>query len=491
MKRELECSVCQEQFGETNEPKILKCLHSFCKSCLEAWLRQLGGGALTCPTCRQITGCPSNNVSSLPSNLFYKQMVDIVTAYSGQGQEDSPHCGNCDERKSLKFYCADCHHFLCEECARAHKKMKVLKSHDVEEIVKFKPSDARDYARRANVCKKHNDEVRFYCEQCVICICRDCAILDHRDHNIVSLDSGLQKKKSEIENKMQEVQANVLRLKSEKEFLEKQRIRMNKSVQQATEEIHRTAERNMELIRQHEASMAERLMKQKETFDAALANTVTGLDEKLVEIESSLDFGNEILQRNNLPEILNVEEVLEKRFQELMEPCAFNLKVNYSAVKYLANDLSTLKDSLGKLLTTNTEPSLTMVDGMGLTEGEQGENCTFTVITKDSQGNKTHSEIDRVEVYIQSTQTRETVKVNITDSQDGCYKVSYKPEANGEFKVVITVAGEAIKGSPFQLKVKERKGKKKVRWAPGICFYHCFLFWLHFSSCRLQKTHKR
>ena len=474
VKRELECSVCHEQFSETNEPKILKCLHTFCKSCLEAWLRQQTGGTLSCPTCRQITDCSNNDISNLPSNLFYKQMVDIVKAYSGQGHEDSPQCGNCDERKSLKFYCADCNHFLCEECAGAHKKMKALSGHQVKEIGKFKPSDARDYARRANVCKKHNDEVRFYCEQCVICICRDCAILDHRDHSIVSLDNGLQKKKSEIENKMQEVQANVSRLRSVKESLEKQRIKMSKSVEQATDEIHRTAERNIELIRQHEASVTERLMKQKDTFDTAFSNTMAGLGDKLNETVSSLDFGNEVLERNNLPEILNVEEVLEQRFQALMQPCTFSLKVNYSAVKYVSNDLSSLKDSPGKLIATNTEPSSTMVDGMGLTEAVQGENCTFTVITKDSRGNKTHSEIDRVEVCIKSTQTRENVKVNITDSKDGCYKVSYKPEATGEFKVHITVAGEAIKGDPFQLKVKEGKGKTRRPErleSTGICFY--------------------
>ena len=470
VKRELECSVCQEQFSETNEPKILKCLHTFCKSCLEAWLRQKGGGALSCPTCRQITDCPNNDMNSLPSNLFYKQMVDIVKAYSGQGHEDSPECGNCDERKSLKFYCAICNHFLCEDCAVAHRKMKALSGHQVKEIGKFKPSDARDYARRANVCTKHNDEVRFYCEQCVICICRDCAILDHRDHNIVSLDNGLQKKKLEIERKMQEVQLNVPRLRSEKESLEKQRTRMSKSVEQATEEIHRAAESNIKLIRQHEASMTERLMKQKDTFVAEFSNTMTGLDEKLVEIESSLDFGNEVLERNNLPEILNVEEVLEQRFQELMKPCVFNLKVNFSMVKYVANDLSALKHSPGKLLTTNTEPSSTMADGMGLTEGVQGENCTFTVITKDSQGNKTHSEIDRVEVCIQSVQTGKTIKVTIKDSKDGCYKVSYKPEAAGEFNVSITVSGEAINGSPFQLKVRTKaKGIKQTkRELPGI-----------------------
>ena len=185
VKKEIECPVCQEQFSETKDPKILKCFHTFCKSCLEGWLRQQGGVALSCPTCRQITDCPNNNINSLPSNLFYKQMVDIVTAYSGQGgQEDSPHCGNCDERKPLKFYCSECNCFLCEDCAGGHKKWKVLSGHHVKEIGNFKPSDAQDYARRLNVCKQHNDEVRFYCEQCVTCICRDCAILDHEDEGL-------------------------------------------------------------------------------------------------------------------------------------------------------------------------------------------------------------------------------------------------------------------------------------------------------------------
>ena len=462
VQRELECSVCREQFSETNEPKILKCLHTFCKSCLEAWLRQQGGGALSCPTCRQITECPSNNISSLPSNLFYKQIVDIVEAYSGQGQEDSPQCGSCDERKLLKFYCADCNHFLCEDCAGAHKKMKALRSHHVKEIGKFKPTDAREYARRANVCKQHNDEVRFYCEQCVICICRDCAILDHRDHNIISLDKGLKKKKLEIESKMQEVQANVPRLRNERETLEKRRTRMNKSIERATDEIHRTAEHNIELIRQHEAIMTEKLMKQKESYEASFSGTLTDLDNKLMEIESSLGFGNDVLERNNLPEILNVEDVLEQRFQDLLQPGTF-IEVNYSEFKYVANDLSSLRFSPGNVITSNTVPSLTIADGMGLTEATQGEDCTFRVITKDSRGEKTYSEIDRVGVCIRSLKrTNSLLKVNITDPQDGCYKVTYKPEAAGEFSVYVTVSGEAINGSPFQLKVRERlKGKGK------------------------------
>ncbi|KAJ7374742.1 E3 ubiquitin-protein ligase dtx3l [Desmophyllum pertusum] len=139
------------------------------------------------------------------------------------------------------------------------------------------------------------------------------------------------------------------------------------------------------------------------------------------------------------------------------------MKRNYCEVKYVSNDLSSLKDPPGKLFTTNTEPSFSLAEGMGLTEGTQGEDCTFTIITMDSQSRKTYSEIDRVDVDIQSLQAGTALKANVTDTGDGCYKVSYKPEAAGEFNVLITVAREAIKGSPFQLKVKERKlkGRKK------------------------------
>ena len=106
VKKEIECPVCQEQFGANKQPKLLKCLHTFCKSCLDGWLRQHRTGALSCPSCRTVTECPNNDIDSLPSNLFYKQTVEIVEAYTGQ--EEASCCGKCDEQKSLRFYCSNC-----------------------------------------------------------------------------------------------------------------------------------------------------------------------------------------------------------------------------------------------------------------------------------------------------------------------------------------------------------------------------------------------
>ena len=137
--------------------------------------------------------------------------------------------------------------------------------------------------------------------------------MDHDDHKKISLEKGLERKKSVLEDKIREVQANGSRLRNHKESLEKRRLKINDSFDQATKEVHKVAERCINLIRQHEASVTEQLIKQKGTFQVSFVNEMTRLDGKLTEIDNSLEFGEKVLVRNNLPEILNVEKMFERK----------------------------------------------------------------------------------------------------------------------------------------------------------------------------------
>ena len=463
VKKELECPVCQEHFSQINEPKILKCLHTFCKTCLEAWVRQHREGQLSCPTCRQITECPNSNINSLPSNLFYKQMVEIVEAYSGQGEEDSSHCGSCDEKKPLKYYCFECNGFMCDECVGIHKKGKIFSGHHVKDVRNFQSCDVQDYARRANYCTVHIDEMRFYCENCKRCICRDCAILEHQDHNKISLDQGLENIKSEIGIRVHEAQENGSRLRSYKVSLEKRRMKVNGSIEEATKEVKRVAELCISLIRQHETSVTEQLIKQEKAFKYAFDNQMTMLDERLLEIDSTLAFSEEILSRNNLPEILNVKAVLEEKLREVsvpFQPLEATPKLDYSEVKYMQNDVF-LKDAPGKLVTSDTEPLLSVAEGKNLTEGFVGVHGTFTVSTKNAQGQTSYCAIDEVSAKIISLSGQERLEAVVTDLKDGRYSVSYAPITPGKFTVSVEVAGNPIMGSPFTLDVKNKPEIRK------------------------------
>ena len=206
---------------------------------------------------------------------------------------------------------------MCEDCAEAHKKWKTFTDHHIKEIGKFNSSDVQDYARKTNICKKHEDELRYYCDKCKICICRDCAILEHQDHSKISFEQGLEKKKSEIAVKMQEVQVVSCRMRNHKESLEKQRVRVENSIDRATNEVRRVAKHFISLIQQHESSMTEELLRRRQSLQTEVSTQMSSVDEKLVDINGSLEFCNDILERNNLPEILNVK----KHWNEGLKNC--------------------------------------------------------------------------------------------------------------------------------------------------------------------------
>ena len=53
LKKHLECAVCLDHF---QDPKVLPCLHTYCKKCLEKVQKQSDGrSVITCPECRNET----------------------------------------------------------------------------------------------------------------------------------------------------------------------------------------------------------------------------------------------------------------------------------------------------------------------------------------------------------------------------------------------------------------------------------------------------
>ena len=410
IKKEIECPVCQEQFSDINEPKVLKCQHTFCKSCLEGWFRQQHGRTLSCPTCREITECPNTNINSLPSNLAYKNLGDILKAHSKTGGHD----------------------FVSE---------------------------------RENVCKYHKEKIKFYCEQCAICICSECIIFQHRDrnyHNIMSLEEGARKQKAIIERKIRQVAVNTSRLRSYTSSLEKRKAKVDKSIDQATKELDRVVNSCINSIRQHEASVTEVLTVQKSIYDDTFAKQLSKLTEKIQGMDNLSAVTKDVLQRNNLQEMLNVTHVLDERISREEE----TPWLNYPELKYIPNDELSLNLAPGMLFATNTEPSLSVATGEGLTKGTIGEEGSFTVLTKDSRGQTTYSEIDKVNVEMKSRhQGIADIQSVVRDLKYGRYSIFYRPNDAGEFSVSIKIREEPIKESPFKLMVTKKaviNGTKKT-----------------------------
>ena len=97
---------------------------------------------------------------------------------------------------------------------------------------------------------------------------------------MISLDQGIENNKAEIEIKLHEVEENGSRLRNHRDNLEKRRLEVNKSIEEAKSEVERVAEHCISMICEHKTNVTERLIARKANFEDAVLAQMASLDDK-------------------------------------------------------------------------------------------------------------------------------------------------------------------------------------------------------------------
>ncbi|GCB60534.1 hypothetical protein scyTo_0012757 [Scyliorhinus torazame] len=116
-EEDLTCSVCYSIF---EDPRVLPCSHTFCRTCLENIVHESGNFSiwrplripLKCPTCRSIVDLPPVGISSLPINF---SLMGIIEKYQ---KEEHPKTPTCPEhfRQPLNMFCLLDRKLVCGFC---------------------------------------------------------------------------------------------------------------------------------------------------------------------------------------------------------------------------------------------------------------------------------------------------------------------------------------------------------------------------------------
>ena len=76
-EKELNCSICMNIYSD---PKLLQCLHAYCRKCLVKLVvrDQQGQLILSCPMCRHDTPVPANGVAGLQPAFQINHFLEII-----------------------------------------------------------------------------------------------------------------------------------------------------------------------------------------------------------------------------------------------------------------------------------------------------------------------------------------------------------------------------------------------------------------------------
>ncbi|KAK3518062.1 hypothetical protein QTP70_033281 [Hemibagrus guttatus] len=213
------CPLCKLSF-HSREPKLLPCLHSFCKRCLPSPSRSLAyteqstnhqmsaegqGKPLTdvlclhtavnvirCPVCHQ--ECMEVEVLD---NFFAKDTMEVP---SSTVEKTSQLCMSCDDNTEATGFCVECVEFLCVTCIEAHQRVKFTRDHTIRQMEEMSSEAMGASTQKPVFCEVHKQEpLKLFCETCDRLTCRDCQLLKHKDHNYQFLEDAYRNHREHLE----------------------------------------------------------------------------------------------------------------------------------------------------------------------------------------------------------------------------------------------------------------------------------------------------
>ena len=475
LKDEITCPVCQEFF---QDPKILPCFHYYCKRCvLQLAAREQ---PFPCPECRGDTLLPPTGADGFPTAFFVnrlKSLHDAMEKVQGATSSGNLVCEQCQSADKAVAFCRHCAQYICDFCKDVHRKIKTFSGHTVvsiEELRRNAEENLPIVQPEPMKCKEHQKRLKIYCFTCSQLICRDCTVIDHKDHQVQfvskcapNIKATLQEKLGPLQNAQAHIQDAREKLRQKGNEITAQGTHLEKVINGSFDEIIEVVERRRrELLTTVRGRVEEKL--------SSLSSQEKGLEVCTAQIQSLVDFVGQNVGNASDEEIVSIHKQLQCKIEEEVKSCnsldltpaaSANIGVDISCAAEIA-ELCQKKTSVIKLV---PDPSKCRAEGPGM-EGAVTNTPTQLVVHTVYSDGQPCREKQSIRAELKSMVDGSVVVAEVTEKEKGSYLVSYCPKVRGRHKLNLLVNQQPIAGSPFYVFVEHPPTQlgKPVRIIKGV-----------------------
>ncbi|XP_014112384.1 PREDICTED: transcription intermediary factor 1-alpha [Pseudopodoces humilis] len=187
-------------------------------------------GVIRCPICGQ--ECAERHIID---NFFVKDTTEVP---SSTVEKSNQVCTSCEDNAEAHGFCVECVEWLCKTCIRAHQRVKFTKDHTVRQKEEVSPEAVGVTNQRPVFCPYHKKEqLKLYCETCDKLTCRDCQLLEHKEHRYQFIEEAFQNQKVIIETLITKLMEKTKYIKYTGKQIQNRILEVNQNQKQVEQDI--------------------------------------------------------------------------------------------------------------------------------------------------------------------------------------------------------------------------------------------------------------
>ena len=477
LEDEITCAICHEHY---QEPKVLSCCHYYCKQCIHRLALRTGlDKPFSCPECRKNTILPQGGVDNLQAAFFINRLKQVHSKLERATGEVEAKCEMCSISGKAEAFCRHCIMFICAECVKQHKNMKVFAGHKTSSLDKLKEGGAREFITpkpTLQTCKEHDQPMNIFCFDCGCLICRDCTIKDHHGHNYEFVKKAASQVKKGLSQHLQPLREIKEDLMCAMKEVRTTRSELEAEGHAVVARIETSCDKLCQIIQHHK----KQLVMEAEGKIAQKSGGLTGQEKQLstscAGADSVIEFTQHCMEYSTDDEIMCMHVELQSRIDRAIEEqqkAGNSLEpveeVDVTVDVSFAEELKQLCQTKARITQIPLDPSKCTVVCKGAENAEVGKSSEVTVLANLANGKPTKQKCV-VECHLKSLVDGSSGKCKVDRVKGHEYRIQYMPTVRGRHELSVTVNGVEVADSPFPVfaSIHPNQLGKPVRVISGV-----------------------
>ena len=454
-----------------NDPRLLSCLHSFCKTCLTDLVNSTNT-TIICPTCYEPTLLHNNSgVDGLPYNLRLVHEIEAANIIAKANSSTPITCEGCiTDPPPAVAYCVDCEEFICNDCENMHKRKRKLCHHELLHIKNLNISSFLTKTK-PSFCPRHPKEpLDLYCQVCHTISCRLCVLTGHVGHTCTDLDQVADSNKQELQQCLLPLTTAISELQSSQEKNTAAQLQLKENTEHVKAAIESAFEALYTALRKRKEKLLQKLHKMSSLKQTRLKKKRDEIVRAAKKLSSSVNVIESTVATYTSSELVSVCDTLKtylhnKKINHYDVNITQSPSVSSSEIKFLVDPkvLVTEVDQFGKVEST-VDPSSSVIIGSQISRAIVGKKHTIILETKDREGGRCCEGEEKVKVtLIDKDKSDHSINGTVLDKGTGQYELSFTPPSPGTYEVHVTIDNEHIKNSPFTVYARPYRDYRQLK----------------------------